>query len=203
LIISDKDFTQGKPAFYAVLYPSLKEAAVSCGYALSIHGSMSRDMDLIAVPWVEDPKPVSDLVFELNKCLGNTVWSKHNLTNKENKPHGRVSYTLSIGGDWFIDLSVMPPKTDSNFSMNGLQKKLDNSLFYFAQELQETLTEEDGEIRFDQFYSNMNRLQDLFDDLKQAVGITCCIIDEKTGTCHAEKLDNEDDINVNFVKQDD
>jgi len=201
--MSDKDYTQGNPAFYAVLYPSMKEAAVSCGYALSIHGSMARDMDLIAVPWVEDPKPVSTLVFELNKRLGNTVWSEHNLTNKQTKPHGRISYTLSIGGDWFIDLSVIPPKGDSNFSMNGLQKNLDNSLFHFSQELKKALIEEEGEIRFDGFYRDMEILQNRFDDLKQAVGITCCIIDEKTGVCHAEKIEDEEDINIVFVKQDD
>jgi hypothetical protein len=200
--MSDKDFTQGKPAFYAVLYPSMKEVATNCGYTLAIHGSTARDMDLIAVPWVEDPKSVSTLVSELNKCLGNTVWSEHNLTNKETKPHGRVSYTLSIGGNWFIDLSVTPPKS-SNFSMNGLQKNLDNSLFYFAQELQEALIEEKNEIRFNHFYENMDRLQSRFDELKQAVGITCCIIDEKTGICHAEKLGDEEGVSIEFVKQDD
>lgn len=46
----------------------------------------------------------------------------------------------------------------------------------------------------------MDRLQNLFDDIKQAVGITCCIVDEKTGICHAENLGDEDEINIEFVK---
>jgi hypothetical protein len=100
----------GKPTFYAVLYDSFKKAALECGYALSIHGSMHSDMDLIAMAWTDDAKSVEELVSAINDCLGHTVWSDSNLENKTVKPHGRISYSLSIMGNWFIDLSIMPPK---------------------------------------------------------------------------------------------
>ena len=99
----------GKPVFYAVLYNSMKEAALKCGYALAMHGSMHSDMDLIAVAWVEDAKSVRILVNAINKCLGKTVWKKYKWRRSFKKPHGRLSHTLSICGDWQIDLSIIPP----------------------------------------------------------------------------------------------
>ena len=98
-----------KATFYAVLYSDFRKAAIDCGYALAIHGSMARDMDLIAVAWTEEARPVDELVEKINNCIGKTVWTEHNLTTSELKPHGRITYTLSIMGDWFIDLSIIPP----------------------------------------------------------------------------------------------
>lgn len=99
-----------KATFYCVLYPSFRKAAIECGYSLAIHGSMARDMDLIAVAWTEDAKPIEDLVKAINDAIGGTVWEQHNLTSRKEMPHGRICYTLSIMGDWFIDLSIIPPK---------------------------------------------------------------------------------------------
>jgi hypothetical protein len=101
---------EGKPVFYSILINPMKTAALDCGYTLAMHGSMHSDMDLIAVAWTEDAKPVAELVSSLNDCLGNTIWKEHNLETCTEKPHGRLAYTLSIGGDWFIDLSIIPPK---------------------------------------------------------------------------------------------
>jgi hypothetical protein len=44
-----------KPNFYSYCYESLKDIAKNHGYNLLIHGSMNRDLDLIAVAWVNDP----------------------------------------------------------------------------------------------------------------------------------------------------
>jgi hypothetical protein len=99
----------GKPVFYSVLLNPMKKAALDLGYTLAMHGSMHSDLDLIAVAWVEDASPIEELVSAINDCLGNTMWSEHNLTTGSLKPHGRICYTLSIGGDWFIDLSIIPP----------------------------------------------------------------------------------------------
>jgi len=101
-----------RPTFYAVLYPDFKKAANDCGYALALHGSMASDMDLISVAWTEDALPVETLVAKISDCIGNTVWKDHHLKSGENKPHGRITYTLSIMGDWYIDLSIIPPSTE-------------------------------------------------------------------------------------------
>ena len=101
--------TDGRAVFYCCLYNDFRKAALECGYALAIHGSMAYDMDLIAVPWVDDAKPVEDLVKAISDCIGQTVWKDHHLTNKDARSHGRIAYSLSIHSDWVIDLSIIPP----------------------------------------------------------------------------------------------
>lgn len=102
---------EGKPVFYALLYESMRKAALDCGYALALHGSMQSDMDLMAMPWVEDAKHPDELAQAIDDCIGETVW-KGWWKDKDRtiKPHGRIVYTISIFSDWHIDLSVMPRK---------------------------------------------------------------------------------------------
>lgn len=49
---------------YTFLYPILCEAARACGYALAIHGTMQRDLDLVAVPWVDEALPAWLVIHE-------------------------------------------------------------------------------------------------------------------------------------------
>lgn len=101
---------QGKPVFYAVLYNSMRKAALDCGYALALHGSLHSDMDLMAMPWVEECKTPDELILALDECVGNTVWKDFQWKHKEVRSHGRICYTISIMGDWHIDISVMPTR---------------------------------------------------------------------------------------------
>lgn len=41
---------------YALFYHDLKRIALRFGYNLVLHGSMNRDLDIIAIPWVDKPK---------------------------------------------------------------------------------------------------------------------------------------------------
>lgn len=97
-----------KATFYAVLYADFKRVAVECGYTLAIHGSMASDMDLIAVPWVEKPEQPETLVAKIAECIGQTVFSLRDKLEPELRPHGRLAYAITILGDWYIDLSIMP-----------------------------------------------------------------------------------------------
>lgn len=97
----------GKAVFYTVLYPMFRKKALELGYTLCLHGSMANDMDLVAVPWIKDAAPEIDLVSALSDCIGATVWKDHHFKNPEEKPHNRITYTLSIYSDWYIDLSIM------------------------------------------------------------------------------------------------
>ena len=101
--------TNGRAVFYAVLYESFRKVAIDLGYTLALHGSMSKDMDLIAVAWTEEAKPVKSLIEAISNEIGDTVWKEHHFISEE-KPHGRIAYTLSIMGEYFIDLSIIPPK---------------------------------------------------------------------------------------------
>ena len=45
--------THAKPSYYAIMFEPLKKIAIKYGYNLVLHGSLNRDMDLIAIPWIE------------------------------------------------------------------------------------------------------------------------------------------------------
>jgi hypothetical protein len=47
--------THAKPSLYAYYFMALKDIAKEYGYNLVVHGSLNRDLDLIAIPWVDDP----------------------------------------------------------------------------------------------------------------------------------------------------
>ena len=44
----------GRAAFYASMWNDFRQAAMDCGWALGLHGSLNSDMDIMAMPWVED-----------------------------------------------------------------------------------------------------------------------------------------------------
>ena len=104
----------GRSAFYAMMLNKIKEKAADLGYTIAVHGTMVRDMDLIAVAWVEDARPHEELVEAISKLTEPTVWKDFHFKEMTNKPHGRIVYTLSIYSDWFIDLSIIPPKYKKN-----------------------------------------------------------------------------------------
>jgi hypothetical protein len=79
------------------------------GYAVAVHGSRVRDLDLIAVPWTEEtphtPLGVAEIIAD---AIPGVIQGK-----PEKKPHGRVGFVIAPrvcwGFDtWYIDLSVMP-----------------------------------------------------------------------------------------------
>ncbi len=90
---------------YCAIYPQLAEIARKHGYALAIHGSLARDMDLICIPWIPEPGTHRDVVDEICKKFAiKEVGGDPTL-----KEHGRIAYTLSIAfGECAIDLSFMP-----------------------------------------------------------------------------------------------
>ena len=81
---------------------------------MAIHGSLVRDMDLIAVPWVDEVESSEALAQALQDVIGGWLSPTGELynwrTEGKPKPQGRVAYTLRFGGDAIlhIDLSVMP-----------------------------------------------------------------------------------------------
>ena len=100
---------------YAGLYPGLCEVAREHGYALAIHGSLEHDMDVVAIPWVENPSDAETLVQAM---WGRVKWlsCRHDEFPNQatEKPHGRRSWFFPLlqappgEGRSGIDLSVMP-----------------------------------------------------------------------------------------------
>lgn len=89
---------------YCALYPELAEVAREHGYALSIHGSLARDFDLVCLPWGEtvlEPQAVVNAMVDRLAI--------HQVGGHTHKNHGRIAYTLSIvHGECAIDLSFFP-----------------------------------------------------------------------------------------------
>lgn len=92
---------------YAAMYPLLCEVARAHGYALAVHGTLQRDMDLVAIPWTEDAATPEVLVAAMRK-RGQWFEFDADVYPPSNKPHGRRAWTIPLMGEQFIDLSVMP-----------------------------------------------------------------------------------------------
>lgn len=92
-----------RPAYFRELLPTLQKVAKDCGYALGLHGSEKRDLDLIAVPWIEIVSTPDALAEAIQKaaCGSYGAWKV------EKRPHGRLGYVLHIASDVYIDLSIM------------------------------------------------------------------------------------------------
>ena len=109
---------RGFPAAYVGLYEQLRNIAISNGYALAIHGSLARDMDLLAAPWTEHAIAAEELILKfvdtlgLNVDEGITLLSPTNEICKGIKPHGRLAWNIMLGGHAYIDVSVMPRASD-------------------------------------------------------------------------------------------
>lgn len=92
------------PLYAGAMYPMLAEIAREHGYALAVHGSLSRDLDMIAVPWTENAVDPSALIDAIERCTGAALTGP-----PQTKPHGRIAYTLCAGfGVCGWDFSFMP-----------------------------------------------------------------------------------------------
>lgn len=94
-------------AYVVGIYPALVTKARALGYALSLHGSLQRDLDLIAVPWTESAIDPIELVKAL--CEEFDVAPNHDVTKPEVKPHNRLAWSIPLWWGAYIDLSVISP----------------------------------------------------------------------------------------------
>lgn len=97
------------PAYYACLYASMVQTARDCGYALCLHGSMQRDLDLVAIAWTDEAIPAQGLVDRLMEQ--HRLVQSISFVQGAPKPHGRVATVLMLSGHYYIDLSIMPPRS--------------------------------------------------------------------------------------------
>jgi hypothetical protein len=90
-----------KPHFYAVCFGSLQKIARDLGYNLLIHGSMDRDMDLVAVPWIDLPCSHLDLIQVFDKFLNGSYKNKADSYMFKMLPGGRSSYIINIHRSYY------------------------------------------------------------------------------------------------------
>ena len=110
--------THVKPSFYAFIYEQIKDIAKDYGYNLVLHGSMNRDLDLIAIPWIDNPKPELELVHRIDYVINEIPRNAEHNYQFSVLPGGRNSYVINIcrGGEWnkyqdanyYLDISFTP-----------------------------------------------------------------------------------------------
>jgi hypothetical protein len=107
------------------MYHGLCETARSHGYALAIHGTVTADLDLVAIPWTDAAVPAETLknvlMAHINACDYEGSLVRFGLTPEQAreiaartdagatpKPHGRLAWNLYLENGCKVDLSVMP-----------------------------------------------------------------------------------------------
>lgn len=97
---------------YRLTIDVMRDAAQACGYALTEHGSLARDIDLVAVPWTEEAKSADEVAEAIRAAaagVNNGACFEASADKLPRaKPHGRRAWAFHLGGGPYIDLSVMP-----------------------------------------------------------------------------------------------
>jgi len=112
---------KAKPHFYAVCLKPMQEIAKGMGYNLIVHGSMDRDLDLVAIPWINEPKSEVELIQTLDVYLKGIRYSDESALSgymHSILPGGRHSYVINLnrGGafnsytdeQYYLDISITP-----------------------------------------------------------------------------------------------
>lgn len=113
---------------YLEILPTIMASAQKMGYAIAVHGSMRRDLDLIAMPWVPNARTPETLVLMIQRDLlgyerDTRTSVKREWLRGKKKPHGRIAGAFPIAhlaDDFetqtlrhaYLDISVMPRRTN-------------------------------------------------------------------------------------------
>lgn len=118
--------------YYAVLFVKLDKIVARFGWAISLHGTMIRDLDLVLIPWTEDAEDENKVVDAIRlfvdgqhvtdtrkkhlKKMGSSQKDGLSHFAITEKPHGRRAISINIGvSNYYLDISIMPrltPPTD-------------------------------------------------------------------------------------------
>lgn len=106
----------------ARLIEPLRAVAREHGYALGVHGTIERDIDLIAAPWAKPLSParvLADAIQAKAEEIAGLAYLKdaegaanphYDYSGRPGyKPHGRLVWSFHLGGGPYIDLSVLAP----------------------------------------------------------------------------------------------
>jgi hypothetical protein len=97
----------GRPAFYACMLEDIRKCAMDNGWAVALHGSLSSDMDIIALPWVEKSVRFENLVAKISQLFDGNQCAENYFITYDEKPHNRVVATIPIFSDFYLDISTI------------------------------------------------------------------------------------------------
>lgn len=92
---------------YARAYTLARLTAWQEGYALALHGSFTRDLDLVAIPWTDHACAPDKLIDHIAYRTGLKIQGAPSV-----RPFGRLTWTLLFpaGDPRFVDISVTPKR---------------------------------------------------------------------------------------------
>jgi hypothetical protein len=101
---------------YAAVLPKLQAVARAHGYALTVHGSMATDFDLVAVPWIAEASEAAILIEAIRASINGYIRDESEWDhNPAKRPHGRLAWSIypdEVAGNQgrgpYLDISVMP-----------------------------------------------------------------------------------------------
>ena len=96
--------TNGRAVFYAAMWNDFRQAALDKGWALALHGSLANDMDIMAMPWIEEAVSPLDMILALKKCFDKPKEIQVTITDM---PNNRKVFTLSIWADFYLDINII------------------------------------------------------------------------------------------------
>ena len=80
-------------AFYEGALPAVRRRARQLGYAIGVHGSMLRDLDLIAVPWIDVYADKDTLARAIQKAV---CGMESDVITWHQKSCGRLATSLPV-----------------------------------------------------------------------------------------------------------
>lgn len=111
------------PYYFLHVVPKLVPVAKRLGYAIALHGSFLRDLDVVAVPWTDEAVSAEELAEALRvEVHGWLLQGKKPIP--EVKPHGRLAWSIHTDeGVGYIDLSVMPRRKSLAMKLTELDPR--------------------------------------------------------------------------------
>ncbi len=104
-LLLDRYGPKVRPVAYMCHLPRIASKAREFGYAITVHGSLQRDLDLVAIPWSDNATEIEPLLQAICETTGGFMLEHQGDTQK---PHGRKAYVIQLGAGLYIDLSIMP-----------------------------------------------------------------------------------------------
>lgn len=108
----------------------MRHTARAYGYALAVHGSLTFDIDIVCIPWIDEADSPESLVSALREAcsrvtkmptyfwgmpcenpeysVGDDFLIAEGKRPDSDRPHGRRAWSWQLGGGAYVDCSVMP-----------------------------------------------------------------------------------------------
>lgn len=130
---TENQLIHAKPSLFAFYFEVIKQIGLEFGYNIVLHGSMNRDLDLIAIPWEENIGDKEKMIDKIAITIGGFIeMTDRSVENREGsrfrvRPHGRITYIININRvlefkyeglmfipkdyadpQYYIDISIIP-----------------------------------------------------------------------------------------------